>query len=202
VSETVDVRIICATNRDPYVEVREGRFREDLFFRLHVLPLSVPPLRMRRSDVTEIAQHFLEQFASEEQKPFKKFSTDAEARLHGHDWPGNVRELQNVIRQAIVLHDGEEITAEMLDLTELSLNRQDGEEGPRMPDLNVSGMKEILSDMPKQTGSALELWQIEKQAIERTILACGGSIPKAARLLGVSPSTIYRKREAWADRAN
>ena len=110
----IDVRIICATNRDPRAEVEAGRFREDLFYRLHVIPLALPPLRERERDALEIAQHFLEQYAREENKRFAQMAPDVQSALLAHSWPGNVRELQNVMRNIVVLHDGELVTMEML----------------------------------------------------------------------------------------
>ena len=112
--ESVDIRIICATNRDPLAEVRDGRFREDLYYRLHVVPIQMPPLRERGDDILSVARAFLVAYAREEGKHFRRFTAEAEARLSTYGWPGNVRQLQNVIRNAVVLNDGEEVTQEML----------------------------------------------------------------------------------------
>jgi two-component system repressor protein LuxO len=178
----VDIRIVCATNRTPQTEVAEGRFREDLFFRLHVLPVSLEPLRARGGDVIELARNFVRQFAREEQKSFTSLGECAVERLRSHHWPGNVRELQNVIRQAIVLHDGTVLDADML------------------PD--YLGTPAAQSPHAAQTPAAMLdgrlLWQIERDVIEAAISRFAGSIPKAADALGISPSTIYRKRETWA----
>ena len=182
--QKVDVRIICATNRDPAAEVRAARFREDLYYRLHVVPVAMPALRERGGDVLSLARHFMRQFSAEENKDFREFNPDAEMRILAHNWPGNVRELQNVLRRAIVFHDGEAIDEAMLELPE-SANSS--------VNLDISGFK----TGPKTTSNGRELWQIERDAIEDTISSCGGSVPKAAKLLGVSPSTIYRKRESW-----
>lgn len=194
-TEEVDIRVICATNRSPMDEVRAGRFREDLYFRLHVLPVHLPPLRERGNDTLEIAEHFLRQFAVEEGKRFKQFSPEAQRALIAHDWPGNIRELQNAVRQAVVLHDGETIERHMLD----QLIAED-RAAPAEPQLDVDDLR-AAGDVPiSRSFAGMELWQIEKQAIEGTIEACGGSIPKAAKMLGVSPSTIYRKKESWETR--
>ena len=112
--EKVDVRFVCATNRDPLAEVEAGRFREDLYYRLYVVPVDLPPLRARGADVLLIARHFLALFAKEEGKGFKGFDRAAEAALLAYPWPGNVRQLQNVIRNIVVLHDGAQVTAPML----------------------------------------------------------------------------------------
>ena len=193
----VDVRIICATNRDPLKEVEEGRFREDLYYRLHVVPIHLPPLRERQSDSIEIAQAFLLDYAKEEHKAFKGFSAETQNLLLNHNWPGNVRELQNVIRNTVVLHDGVEVLPEMLP-------QPFGAVPASQPPSEIqeqSSFSAAISTPPSGgaqiTIAGLKLWQIEKQAIEATIAACGGSIPKAATKLGISPSTIYRKKESW-----
>ena len=113
-AEKVDIRFVCATNRDPQLEVQEGRFREDLFYRLYVVPIELPPLRERGDDVLEIARHFLATFAREENKRFQGFTEEAEWMLVSYRWPGNIRQLQNVIRNIVVLHDGEVVTLAML----------------------------------------------------------------------------------------
>ena len=102
----VDVRIVCATNRDPLEEVRAGRFREDLYYRLHVVPIHMPPLRARPEDILDIAQASLLQYAAEEGKTFTGFDADVAAILVSRPWPGNVRQLLNVVRNIVVLHDG------------------------------------------------------------------------------------------------
>lgn len=193
----VDVRIICATNRDPLKEVEEGRFREDLYYRLHVVPIHLPPLRDRQSDPVEIAQAFLLEYAKEESKAFTGFSAETQSLLLNHAWPGNVRELQNVIRNTVVLHDGAEVLPEMLPQTFGAVPvMQSPAEAPRTPNLPAPPGAPT-ADGTQITIEGLKLWQIEKQAIESTIAACGGSIPKAATKLGISPSTIYRKKESW-----
>jgi len=172
--EPVDVRIVCATNREPLAEVAAGRFREDLYYRLHVIPIRMPPLRERAGDVLDIARHLLAQYAREEAKPFVRFAPEAEAALRAHAWPGNVRQLQNAVRHVVVLHGGEVATAAMLP----PLDRADAAAPPDDP-------------------AVRPLRQVEKEAIERAVDRCGGDVPKAAALLGISPSTIYRKRAAW-----
>ena len=105
----LDVRIISATNRDLIADVKAGRFREDLFYRLHVFPLSVPPLRTRREDVPDLARHFLTRFAAEEGKRVRGISREALSLLAAANWPGNVRQLENAMFRAVVLAEGEEI---------------------------------------------------------------------------------------------
>ncbi len=112
--EPVDVRIVCATNRDPYAEVQAGRFREDLFYRLQVISIELPALRERGDDILLIARHFLEKYGREERKSFKGFDKEAEGILQTYAWPGNVRQLLNVVRNVVVLNDGDEIKPFML----------------------------------------------------------------------------------------
>jgi two-component system repressor protein LuxO len=182
-AEKVNVRIICATNRDPMEAVRSGDFRNDLFYRLHVLPIHMPPLRERGGDIILLAQYFLALTAQEEGKPVMQISDGASEALLAHDWPGNVRELHNAIRHAVVLHDGPVLERYMLP------EPLGGDTASVRPAYETSAIR-----LPQ--GNA-ELRNIERTAIERAITSCGGSIPKAAKLLGVSPSTIYRKRESW-----
>ena len=113
-TERVDVRFICATNKDPLAEVKAGNFREDLFYRLHVIPIHLPPLRERGGDVSLILNQLLQQYAQEEQKQFSGFDNEAQASLFNYEWPGNVRQLQNVIRNIVVLNTGGVISPDML----------------------------------------------------------------------------------------
>ncbi len=177
----VDIRIICATNRTPQTEVAEGRFREDLYFRLHVLPVHLKPLRERGQDVAQLASRFLHTYTFEETRSFCRIDTETVTALQAYDWPGNIRELQNVIRQAVVLHDGEVLEAHML------------------PD-HIRHARHTRHS-PAGDRNARQLWQIERDAIEAAISGFAGSIPKAADALGISPSTIYRKRETWAGKS-
>lgn len=178
----VDVRFVCATNRQPLKEVEEGRFREDLYYRLHVLPVHLPPLRDRGNDVVEIAREILKTLSVEEGKQFDGFSESAEYILANYDWPGNIRQLQNVLHQLVVLHDGGKVTDKMLP-----------------PPLGLGQMKkvEVIENISDEPAYILPLHLVEKQAIEQAIAFCNGNIPKAAKLLEVNPSTIYRKRLTW-----
>jgi len=200
--EKVDVRIICATNKDPRIEVDKGQLREDLFYRLFVLPLKIPPLRARGADVGLIANHFLAEYSKQEGKNFTGFCDGAMFLLDNYDWPGNVREVQNVVRQAVVMNNGTLVEHSML--SELL------GEGDFTPHLDVSafntdlpGFSQNAPQSPAQYPvksdrfRSRQLWQIERDAIEAAIVGCNGSVPKAAEKLGVSPSTIYRKRESW-----
>ncbi|MBW8192474.1 sigma-54 dependent transcriptional regulator [Neiella marina] len=203
--EAVDVRFLCATNRDPWQEVQAGRFREDLYYRLYVVPIHLPPLRDRGQDVLAVAQVLLNQYAKDEGKKFRRFSPDVKLVLTRYRWPGNVRELQNVIRNICVLNDAEQVAVDHLpqnlinQLDELLPEREtrnDSDLEFELVDpselLDPSDVNEALLSSPLQA-----LWLTEKQAIEHAIEHCDGNIPKAAELLEVSPSTIYRKKQSW-----
>nr|WP_261817424.1 quorum-sensing sigma-54 dependent transcriptional regulator LuxO [Vibrio gallicus] len=185
----VDVRFVCATNKDPWQEVCKGRFREDLYYRLYVIPLQLPPLRERGDDIVEIAHSLLGFMSVEESKDFNRFSADVLKRFLAYPWPGNVRQLQNVIRNIVVLNQGEQVELDMLPspLDSLDINDYSA--------VNVAQFIEPLVD--EQPATIIPLAQIEKHVIERAIQLCNGSIPAAANQLDVSASTIYRKIERW-----
>ena len=183
----VNVRIVCATNRDPLQAVRRGQFREDLYYRLHVVPIHMPPLRERGEDVNVIATEALLRFAREEGRAFTTLGEDVRALFRDLDWPGNVRQLLNAIRHVVVLNDGPVVTRAMLpaDLLE-TMTAQATAPAPGTPEpMTLDGL----------VGRPLA--EVERMLIEATIALHGGSIPKAARVLDVSPSTLYRKIESW-----
>lgn len=189
--EKVDIRIVCATNRDPLREVEEGRFREDLYYRLHVIPIHLPPLRDREDDVLEIARHLLRAYAAEEGKRFHDFDPDSESCLRACPWPGNVRQLQNVLRTAVVLHDGATVTLDMLP----AALRAGSAPRPPSPRFSEALSRLVDGDRPSDIKP---LWRVEKETIERAIQICDGNIPRAAAMLEVAPSTVYRKKQSWA----
>lgn len=194
--EKVDIRFVCATNRDPLKEVEEGRFREDLYYRLHVIPVHLPPLRERDHDILLIARRLLSQYAKEEGKNFKGFAPETEAVLMAYQWPGNVRQLQNVLRNIVVLNSGEIITVDMLPPP---LNSVDALRPALSSATGVSGVaaNHDLASEDVDSTEIYPLWQEEKRVIERAISLCDGNIPKAAAQLEISASTIYRKRQQW-----
>ena len=196
--QSVDVRFVCATNRDPMEEVRAGRFREDLYYRLHVIPIDLPPLRQREDDVILIAHHLLATYTREENKHFERFTPETESILRAFDWPGNVRQLQNVIRNIVVLNDQDIVTPAMLPppLSELATSSATSATQAGSQASNIAAPAGITD-----AAAIRPLWQIEKQVIEQTIEHCDGNIPKAAALLDISPSTIYRKRQQWESAA-
>jgi two-component system, repressor protein LuxO len=184
--QRVDVRFVCATNKDPLAEVETGRFREDLYYRLHVIPIEMPPLRRRGEDVRKLAEAFLDAMAAEEGKSFEGLSDEAAELIVAYQWPGNIRQLQNVMRSIVVLNPGGLVTEAMLPP---QLRRR---ASAPAPSANPGAAP------PEGGEEVVPLWMIEKRAIEQAIALCEGNIPKAAELLRISPSTIYRKRQAWA----
>lgn len=183
-----DVRIVCATNRDPLGQVRAGQFREDLYYRLHVIPVQLPPLRERGGDIVLLAEHFLSAFAAEEGKSFDGFTSAAEEALLGYRWPGNIRELRNLLRQIVVLSPGGTVDADHLPFSA----DQSGAPGPAHLTALGSGRPEKAA----RTSDIIALETQIEQAIDAAISACGGSVPKAAAALKVSPSTIYRRLQS------
>jgi len=167
----VDVRIIAATNRDLQQEIAKGKFREDLFYRLNVVTVELPPLRERRGDIPALASFFLRRSAAENGRTIETFSDEALQALVEYRWPGNVRELENVIERAVVLCEGHVIDKTHLPPTVVPSVEKDG--------------------MPPVPGSSIA--DLERWAILKTLEACGGSTSKAADMLGVSPRKIQYK---------
>jgi DNA-binding NtrC family response regulator len=171
----VDVRIIAATNVDLRKMVEEGRFREDLFYRLHVITIELPPLRERMSDIPVLAQHFLAKYGDENGKPGLELSPGALDLLMEYDWPGNVRELENVVERAVVLCSGTRIGEDLVpDHVRRTASFQ-------LPDVSVPpegiSFKEVITDF-------------EKRLIESTLEAAGGVQKRAAELLHIKPTTL------------
>jgi len=204
----VDVRIISATNRDLIADVKAGRFREDLFYRLHVYPISVPPLRQRVEDIPELARHFLARFAAEEGKPVRAIAPQAMQMLLAHRWPGNVRQLENAIFRAVVLAEGEEIgvnefpqiaaqagdssTANtVVDAPELAWSSGPPRTSPP-PALTNNGPTLPLLDAQ---GEVRALEAIERDVIRFSISHYRGQMSEVARRLQIGRSTLYRKLE-------
>jgi len=194
-SRKVDARIICATNRNPVAEISAGRFREDLYYRLHVLPIHLPPLRERRDDILPLAETFLQRYSAEERRGFKGFDADAEARIVSYSWPGNVRQLENTIRQMVVMNDGAAVTYDMLPL----VIRDQSNRPNAVIDLSRERSRAAAPSRP--FGTIEPLWAQERRIIEDALDAFDGNIAMAAAALEISPSTIYRKRQSWSSRS-
>ncbi|MDP6943692.1 MAG: sigma-54 dependent transcriptional regulator, partial [Myxococcota bacterium] len=171
-SVRVDVRIVAATNADLRHEVSEGRFREDLFYRLNVIHVALPPLRQRKDDVPLLADHFLRKYAEKNDKAIGGITRAATDRLMTWDWPGNVRELENAIERAVVLCRGDAI-----DVDELPPQIRQGQSENRVLQVPI--------------GTALS--EIEEMVIRETLAATKGDKRLAAQLLGIATRTIYRK---------
>ncbi|EPW4542120.1 sigma-54-dependent transcriptional regulator [Vibrio vulnificus] len=223
----VDVRIICATNREPLKEVEEGRFREDLYYRVHVVPIEMPPLRERGNDIVELANHFLKTYAKEDGKKFNSISKEAQSILKKYNWPGNVRQLQNIIRNIVVLNDDNQLNMEHLP-AQLTTKPQTVKEPAKLsaPPQPVQAViqemrngHEALNHHSLETqtskanplahnafhhsdGSIRPMWQIEREAIQNAIAFCDGNVISAAVMLELSPSTVYRKKQAWEAEEN
>jgi len=171
---SLTVRIIAATNRDLDASVRQGSFRQDLYFRLNVVQIKLPPLRERKGDIPLLVNSFLEKFAGSDGKP-RMVSEEAMARMMAYDWPGNVRELENAIERGMALGSGP-----MLHVGDLPSNLQYGT-GERLP----------------QNDELLPLEELERRAILRALRESGGDKLAAARLLGIGKTTLYRKLKQY-----
>lgn len=179
----VDIRIISAARRDPLEAIRAGELEEALYYRLFVLPLTLPPLHARPEDLPVIAEQFLAEIAQQEAKQFKRITPEALALLQVQTWEGNLHELRNVLRQAVVLHEGPDLTPAMLRLASRGVTLTP-QTAPVILDLDTA-----LAGMT--------MAEIETRAIRAAIARNGGSIPRAAQELDIAPSTIYRKRDDW-----
>lgn len=174
-----DVRIVAATNRDLEATVEEGQFREDLFFRINVVRLNVPPLRSRGSDILLLAQYFLQNITLRDDKPIKGFFPSTAEKLLAYSWPGNVRELRNAMEHAVAMTRFEEIAVE--DLPEKIRNYK-------------SSQVVLGGNTPEEL---LTLEDVERQYVEHVLKAVNGNKSVAARILGLGRRTLYRKLEIW-----
>lgn len=168
----VDVRVVSATNKDLRKAIEKGEFREDLYYRLNVVPIELPPLRERKEDIPLLARHFLNKFALENKKEVSEFSPEATEFLLGYDWPGNVRELENAIERAAILAKDSLIT---------------------IADLPQENMSLARSTMPEKN-----LREVEKEHILDVLGETGGNYSEAARLLGITRMTLYKKAREYS----
>lgn len=187
---SADVRVIASSNRDLLEEVRAGRLREDLYYRLQVLPIRLPPLRERLDDIPNLATTILKRLTTETGKTFEALSKQSEARLVSYAWPGNVRQLENMLRWIATMLIGSDINVDIIDEAIGQFDRQP-------EDSRASGSPVSPSDV--EVEGVRPLWIVEKEAIEHAIDMSDGNINRAATLLEVAPSTIYRKVQAWKD---
>ncbi|PIR20055.1 MAG: hypothetical protein COV45_08775 [Deltaproteobacteria bacterium CG11_big_fil_rev_8_21_14_0_20_47_16] len=177
----VDVRFVAATNRNVMQEVKEGRFREDLYYRLNVVTIHIPSLRERTEDIPLLAKHFLEKFCRKNEKIFVDFHPEALACLMNYDWPGNVRELENIIERVVVLNNDTQVKVKHLPVQMQTVRKRSG-------DFQKEGTP-LLGD--NQTIIPLDL--IEKYAIEAALQKCVGNVSEAAKKLKIGQATLYRK---------
>ncbi|HEY0838812.1 MAG TPA: sigma-54 dependent transcriptional regulator [Vulgatibacter sp.] len=199
-SFAVDSRIVCATHRDPAELVRQGLFREDLYFRLKVLTLSVPPLRERREDILPLATQFL----GAERRPLQGFTKEAEAMLLSHAWPGNVRELQNAVRHGAALATGPQVDVEDLpedlhDKREPFARSARGSIGPTGGAIDSKALSRPASPAASRADDLRPLAEVEREHILHVLDACGGSQTEAARILGIARNTLWRKLRGFGD---
>jgi two-component system, NtrC family, response regulator PilR len=185
----VDVRIIAATNKDFEREIAEGRFREDLYYRLSVIPILVPPLRERREDIPLLARHFLESFRKTMEKPIEAISPEAMTRLESYDWPGNVRELENTMERAVALESGPQISLRVLPdriagYSDASATHASGAVAGDFPAEGVDFEKEIA--------------QAERSYLQAALEKAGGVRTRASELLKIS----YRSFRHYAKKHN
>ncbi len=174
----VNVRLVSATNHDLEELVKEGRFRNDLFFRIRGMQIHLPPLRERREDIPQLVQHFASKFGGQMGKPALTVAEDAMMMLMRHDWPGNVRQLINVVQNTVIVCDGGKIEPRHLP-----------------PEVQQQGD----SDAPTGafTGGGMSLDQLEKQAIREALRVTGGNREQAAKMLGIGERTLYRKLKEY-----
>jgi DNA-binding NtrC family response regulator len=176
----VDVRVICATNRDLKEEIRRGRFREDLYFRLHVFTIGLPPLKERREDIPLLVHHFIEKFNGETGKHVQGVSPAALSVLQGYAWPGNIRELRNTVERAMILVDGEIIGEEQLP-----------------PDMQSTRPEAATLRVPL----GIPIDKVEKEYILASLQKNGGNKARTAEILGISEKTLYNKLNRYAAEA-
>lgn len=187
----VNVRVVSATNRDLEVMVHEGKFREDLYFRLKVVALDIPPLRERKEDVIPLMDHFRKEFAREHAKKIRGFTTSVSRKFLGYAWPGNVRELRNMVNSMAVLDidgvlDEDDLPPELMDVEEAA---PPAAEGAAMPD--AAGAPAGLIGRPMD--------EIERWAIEQTLALHNGNREETAKTLNIGARTLYRKLEKYRE---
>ncbi len=184
-AQRADVRVVVATHRDLEAMVAAEEFREDLFYRLNVVNLILPPLRDRRDDIPELAAHFLERYTNRYQRPARTFSAEAMARIMTHDFQGNVRELENIVEQTVVMTRGEVIHSADLPA---ALSHERSSDTKDLPTFDM-----VQGDLP------LWLEALEKKIVMETLAAFSGNQSSAARHLGLTESGLRYKLGKWKE---
>lgn len=191
----VNVRIIAATNKNLEKEVEQGRFREDLYWRLKVISIQLPPLRERPEDIPPMVEYFVSRFSEEYQTPIRYVANAAMQKLQSHSWPGNVRELENCLRRAVLLSLGEVILEEHLKIDSDQQDSRGESQGHLMANLDKK-MDELIPDILRFSGEkthANVIDMVEKSLIARVLKQCGYNQVKAARMLGISRNTLRHR---------
>jgi len=184
-SVKVDVRVLSATARNLQDEIAAGRFREDLYYRLNVVPVRLPPLRERREDIPELANHFLARFATERRIPTPSISEEAMAALQAHDWPGNVRQLRNIIERTVILAPGERVSCIDADLLPPEVLDNPGAQ---------AGSTTAMAIMGSPLREARE--SFEREYLKIQIRRFSGNISRTASFIGMERSALHRKLKA------
>jgi two-component system nitrogen regulation response regulator NtrX len=182
----VDVRVLSATSRNLQDEIAAGRFREDLFYRLNVVPVKLPPLRERREDIPELVSHFLARLAAERRMPSPAISEEAMAALQAHDWPGNVRQLRNIIERTLILAPSERVSCIEVDLLPPEILDSQGSAG--------GGSNTTMAIMGSPLREARE--SFEREYLKIQIRRFSGNISRTASFIGMERSALHRKLKA------
>lgn len=203
-TESVDIRFVCATNQEPLNAIKAKTLREDLYYRLNVISISLPPLRDRDEDSLLLAETFLQKFAKDEDQVLVGFASDAKQLITNYEWPGNVRQLENTIHSAVIMSQGPLITrqdlAGVLNLPQWQDDTSATTNQPisQPPPTETQTLPTEKSNIHQQDqGHILPLSEVEEIAIKRALEFCEENVVKAASLLQVSPSTLYRKIQNW-----
>lgn len=198
-----DARIISATNRNPGASVKDGALRQDLFYRLNVIPIEVPPLRERDGDIALLALHFLKEFSREHEKDFISIEPSALELLEQYSWPGNVRELSHIIQRIVIMNSGNTVSSDHIPAEIVHHSAKNSPDN--LPDENMthSPGEVIASEHPRPVaGNVVPLAELEREAIKSAMKLCGGIAYEAADALGISRATIYRKIKLYNIRQN
>ncbi len=197
----VDTRVIAASNRDLMQEVEEARFREDLYWRLNVVPIDIPPLRDRREDVAELVAHFLNYYSELNERFVVHIQREAMEALQDHHWPGNVRELQNYVERAVVMAETDELT---LDLLPPSVTGSEKPKGSRLRGADVETLTYEVVQQGLATAGPEEdslhtkiVSRVERELIAQVMLACSNVQTKAAAKLGINRNTLHKKLKEY-----
>lgn len=197
----VDTRVIAASNRDLMEEVEAGRFREDLYWRLNVVPIYIPPLRMRREDIPSLVAHFLNHYSEANDRYVVHLQRQALEALQDYHWPGNVRELQNYVERAVVMAEGDELTAELLPEVVLGRERPKGGKirGVDLETLTFEVVQQGLSAAGPDEDSLHNkiVNRVERELIAQVMLNCNNVQTKAASKLGINRNTLHKKLKEY-----